>query len=979
VSVNICDDKTLKDLYHEIIKYEVKLLSGSGSSNIPCYVSSDKLLYEDYCVFRQIDYGLSIDELKSIAKSIGATDICLEELIRRGFLIPLALSEKELRYRTFHIDTLLRASDIRIKPGGGKMVLHSGFIIGEHYIDDFSQALLLPRRDGIDEERELHEFLIRNLGEIFAIIYIKALQEYLNARGAKGLTYFQLKALKQIIASFRDKNVYVITAPAGSGKTEIFLFITLYKLLLDLKNKRRSRVLIVYPRKFLEIDQSERVIKLVKILNERLKQYSLNVSFSVALRDGDTSLIEDEVKRVVESGVEAKDIEFRGIKCGQNGTLVIQVHRNRGEASVACKEGSNYDTSYSFVKWSRKDSKEADIVITNLHTLFFRVIARQDEDLDIRDIVSNKPVDMIILDEVHEYEPAELGLLYYTFKTLNYIRSMNRLDPLKVILSSATIANAGELAEKLTDEAPLLLNYSDIVVEDRNKIETLERSGKIGLTKKLVILGFMVINPTYSWETYLSQLVAALLYMNKVLDSLGMPVKQTIIFLNNVRELNRVHAIIENDLQLGSPLDNAGLKGSWGKILDPARSRFSLRHYTDLLKTALNNSKDASELLKYSQEKGQLKEHLFPRLAKVFSGTPLDERLKIAKGIYEKDIYTVIATSSLELGVDYPGVAIVVNVGFTDKLPSIIQRFGRAGRRLSDTLNTTLALLIVRNNPLEYVRLFEALKDRTLTLMVKGFLTPDVIKVLDKEAISEISVKVAREIEAIKKLGALRGLLTMTALNGKLHGLEKIENEQKECETLVNLREHAREYDELLVKLLGDAENATKTLGFKNVEECKEYYWLLRQLDICISLLEERIKSLSEIVDIFTPMIQKTSMKMRDVDIEKICKWLKDLHELRRKYDEALLEIQRDNLFDILMSREEFGGSIKSFIGKIINLEDKLKKLYDEIYNNLPSVLSGLFNRKLIEPEEWYHINTRFNSIYEKIKRESSPCRVVTS
>ena len=49
------------------------------------------------------------------------------------------------------------------------------------------------------------------------IKYEVKLQEYLNARGAKGLTYFQLKALKQIIASFRDKNVYVITAPAGSG------------------------------------------------------------------------------------------------------------------------------------------------------------------------------------------------------------------------------------------------------------------------------------------------------------------------------------------------------------------------------------------------------------------------------------------------------------------------------------------------------------------------------------------------------------------------------------------------------------------------------------------------------------------------------------------------------------------------------------------------------------------------------------------
>uniref|UniRef100_A0A7C1GB02 DEAD/DEAH box helicase n=1 Tax=Thermofilum adornatum TaxID=1365176 RepID=A0A7C1GB02_9CREN len=942
----VCDERDLKRLYHAIIIHEAKLLSGNqDATHLPCYVSADDQPLDkdaDFCALRRTDYGLELEELKNIAKTVGVGDECLESLIQRGFLIPLRDDGGGTLYRSFHMDTLLRASDVRIQPAGGKMVLQSHFIVGEHIIDDFSQASLLPSPDGVDEEKEFYDTLNRKLGDKLAKIYIEILREYLAKRGTGGLTYFQLKSLKEIIASMKTRNVYVITAPAGAGKTEIFLFSILYKLLENLKHGVRSKILIVYPRKFLEIDQSERIVALLKILNEKLKEHSFNTEFSVALRDGDTELIEQEVEEAKEEKREY--VEYRGIRCGQNGTLVIRLDR---EPVVVCKEGGSY-TAYSFVKWTREDSKKADIIVTNLYTLFFRVIASNPSDLDVKDILVNNPVDLIVLDEAHEYEPATLGLLYCTIKVVNYVRELKKLDHLKLIISSATISNPEELAQKLTDEDPLILSYGEMIERDTRRIRELESDERIGLTTKLIILGVLSISPAYSWEIYTSQLAINFLFANQVLKSLGMDVKQAIIFLNNVKELNRVHVIIENSLQLGSPLDNAGLRGSWDEVLDPLRYRYSLRHYADLLKRNQSASREASEILQQVQKDGQLKEYLFPRLGKIFSGTPLDERLKIAKDIHEKNILVAIATSSLELGVDYPSVSIVANIGFTDSLPSIIQRFGRAGRKLKDTLNTTLALLIVRNNPLEYVRFFESRKNKSAILMVEGSLTGRVIEKLDPQARRVISVKVANDLDAVRKLCVLRAILTLEALAGKLDGLKPVKNENEECEILIKFREFIKKHGDALTKIFNNADQITKSLleqelGFTSINDCRDYYKLISQLDNYAMFIENRIEQVAEIRRILDGILHKIQMTQlsgeKTSELEKkIRKWKDESNNILQEYQNLLQGITKSSL----SSSQKLKVFMVRVDEKLNSLEKDLSGLCQEITTKDLHLITGL-------------------------------------
>jgi len=599
-----------------------------------------------------------------------------------------------------------------------------------------------------------------------------------------------------------------------------------------------------------------------------------------------------------------------------------------------------------FVKWSRKDSKIADVIVTNLYTLFFRVIASNPYDLDVKNILEDNPVDLIVLDEAHEYEPVMLGLLSCTIKVVNQVRRLRKLDNLKLIISSATISNPEELARKLTDEHPLVLSHGGMIEKDARRIMELENYGRIGLTRKLIILGVLSISPAYSWESYTSQLAINFLFANQALQSLGMDVKQAIIFLNNVKELNRVHVIIENDLQLGSPLDNAGLRGSWGEILDPLRYRYSLRHYADLLRANQSASEEASKIIGHVQKEGQLKEFLYRKLGKIFSGTPLDERLKIAKDIYEKNILVAIATSSLELGVDYPSVSIVANIGFTESLPSIIQRFGRAGRKLKDTLNTTLALLIVRNNPLEYVRFFESRKNKSATLMVEGSLTPGVIEKLDPDARRDISVKVANDLDAVKKLCVLRAILTMEALADELDGLKPVKNEQEECEILIKLREFIVRRDNVLTRVFNKADEITKPLleqelGFNTIEDCKEYYTIVSQLDKYFIFIENRVGQLTEIRRILDDIQRKIQMeeypreKTSDL-MKKLSKWSNESNTLIQEYQTLLQEITTSSL----SSSKKMKNLVERVGGKLNSIEKDLSDLCDEMTNS--NVISEL-------------------------------------
>ena len=903
----------LRDLYHSILEEEARRI---------CGIPPNQAVHGNICSLARTQYCLTYDDLLKIASAIGFQEPeakrYIAELVERGFLIPL----NQNCFRSYHFDFLLRISDLRTAPWTKKMTTEVKFVIGIQEYEDPKQASLLPRPRGEEVEEEFYKLLVNELGENLALLYVKIISDYLQLRGSKGFTYFQARVLSEAIKNFKNSKAIAIGAPAGFGKTEVFLGILLFKILKDLKQGRRSRVLIIYPRKFLEIDQAHRIIEFVRIINENLRIFRARYGikgdeYRVTIRDGDSYKIENQVHS---QGSAYGYVPFRGIRCcvSAKGSSCIEgvLHIRVSDGKIVCRNDA-LESDYDFVKWSRKDTKQSEIIITNLHTFFNRIIAVADEDLDARDLISSDlPLEMIILDEAHEYEPVELGLLHYIIKLID--RKKEDGEPLRLVISTATLANMKEFAQELrgvSDNEVAVFTYDDII--DRGmkegEIEKLKAQGKINVARKFIILGIIFVHPMYSWETYTAYLTIYNLFTN---FALGLAhslkaVKQAIIFLNNVKELNRVHTIIENELNLGTPIDFTSFSQNvTNPNLDPITNRYSLKHYSDILITVAKSKSNVASIVSNIMQKKQMKEELFPRLAKVFADIDLNARREIASKIQNKEVYTVIATSSLELGVDYPGVTVVANIGL-DKIPSLIQRFGRAGRNPEETLNTILAILVVRNNPIEYVRVFRLLRESNLEAIVTGRFRA----ITDADIIEELTVSIGKDLIGVKKLATSRILFTLNALNQSLqhlHGFAQINTNQlqDECFKLVELRKALQQHRSEVENIVGkDAVEAfvQEVLKYDNVSQCIDEKQKARQIEVIIDSLFESIENFGD----FCKNIQILSTKGVSEAISIMNKCI----ELYNRYKEKVK-----------------GVKTKLFMTEKIQ---ELKALLQEIYSNI--------------------------------------------
>jgi hypothetical protein len=96
------------------------------------------------------------------------------------------------------------------------------------------------------------------------------------------------------------------------------------------------------------------------------------------------------------------------------------------------------------------------------------------------------------------------------------------------------------------------------------------------------------------------------------------------------------------------------------------------------------------------------------------------DREEIEKEFVDGKLGVLISTATLELGVDYPNVTFIGIVGVPFTLESIPQRIGRAGRNLEKTLYTTLAIIVLRNTPMELYYLYNPGE------LIEGFKNKDI-------------------------------------------------------------------------------------------------------------------------------------------------------------------------------------------------------------------------------------------------------------
>jgi DEAD/DEAH box helicase domain-containing protein len=498
--------------------------------------------------------------------------------------------------------------------------------------------------------------------EIYSIIKYAL---YRDPKGIEGLgeivgfSDFQFKAIEAILKA--DKKAFILTAPTSGGKTYAF-FIPALIIILQNKKKNESniKVLLVYPRKSLERDQFNKILAVLYRLNQYFKNFGQkDVKITIGIDDGETPWKEN-----VDSG-----LSFRGAICPACGGGELEYVRATKGIWIRCSNcGATFDWIYGYREeiWEKKP----DILLTNVWTLDWRLPSKTIQ----YDYKVFKNLKMIILDEAHVYQSLLGGNVRYLLKRLEI---SSETEPL-IVLSSATISKPREFARDLLDLEP---DKDFAVIESR----------ETGENKKIIYL-ILAVNPLRSWETVvyeLALLLGTVYYYRKA---------QSVIFIDSIRELYRIfHQAKVAATYYYEPKDHFNQK-LVSDSLDP------YAYWPYMLDSNFDSIKTPHEI--------------FQKIRLHHAG--VKDREKIEKEFVDGKLGVLISTSTLELGVDYPNVTFIGIIGIPFMLESIPQRIGRAGRNIEKTLYTTLAIIILRNTPMELYYLYNP-ED-----LIEGFRNKDI-------------------------------------------------------------------------------------------------------------------------------------------------------------------------------------------------------------------------------------------------------------
>jgi DEAD/DEAH box helicase domain-containing protein len=561
------------------------------------------------------------------------------------------------KIRSLHFDVAYRVSNITIEYGSLRYPLETKIYVRDEKISSFSDHSF----------DEISDFVPQ---EIYSIIRHALYKDPKGIEGfgeMEGLSDFQFKAIRAILED--NKKAYVLTAPTSGGKTYAFFIPALITILQNKLNRERNekniKVLLIYPRKSLERDQLNKILAILYRINQYFENFgSENAKITIGIDDGETPW-----EKEVESGA-----PFRGAICpmcgasGKEGGELKYV-RATNKIRIRCSNcGTTFDWVYGYKEkiWEEKP----DILLTNVWTLDWRLPSKTIQ----HDFEVFKGLKMIVLDEAHVYQSLLGGNVRYLLKRLEI---SSKTEPL-IVLSSATISKPREFARDLLDLEP---DKDFAIVESR----------ETGENKKVIYL-ILAVNPLRSWETVVYELALLLntvYYYRKA---------QSVIFIDSIRELYRIfHQARVAATYYYEPKDHFNRK----LVPDPFDP---YAYWPYMLDSNFDSSRTPHEM--------------FQKIRLHHAG--VKDREKIEKEFVDGKLGTLISTSTLELGVDYPNVTFIGIVGVPFMLESIPQRIGRAGRNIEKTLYTTLAIIVLRNTPMELYYLYNPEE------LIEGFRNKDI-------------------------------------------------------------------------------------------------------------------------------------------------------------------------------------------------------------------------------------------------------------
>ncbi|WP_456371827.1 DEAD/DEAH box helicase [Methanocaldococcus sp.] len=650
--MSIVNNAKLINDYHKLVEMEYNKIIDQRSKVIDPRAIGYSTTYEDI--------------IKTIGEDRKDSKDSFKELRRRGFLVKL----DEDSYRTLHIDVAIRSAYLRTAYESIEYIVGPRLFLYKLPIPSKEDRILKPFGNG-DYEKEFYRRVkgFFNNDEI-ANIYCEIIKKYL---GDSGFDAFQIFSLMTLLKEndILNKKGYIITAPTGAGKTEIFLLYALAKLLKNKVNGNNGKVLLTYPRKALAIDQSSRVIRLLYIANKILKNYGMD-PITFGIRDGDTKR-----KRDIKDG----DL-FRGMQCpictkNKSSKSDLIYSKSGNKYIIKCKNGHEFD----FIKATKEDmgKEHPDFLISNMWAVEWRLLEQKNSKTDIN-INFFENLSLLVIDEAHEYTGLGGGLVSVLIKLIKDITSISDFE---IILSSATLPSPKNFAKKLTGLDNIFhIDFKNIL--DKNKINF--------KGERFVLMGVYDISPQYSWSTYVQLWTVMMSFLHYAYEKQNKKYSpQSLVFIQNIKEIRRTLSGFKENISLGEPKDRLNLDDPY----DP----YSFVPYIE--------DHDLLENIRNKLDSGEILDELLNLVDEIHSEVTPKKRNEIIKKLKsQRGLGVVCSTSTLELGVDYGGVSFILNSGFENPL-SLRQRIGRGGRT-DDTLKTTLGIILTRKVPSESFLIYDA-------------------------------------------------------------------------------------------------------------------------------------------------------------------------------------------------------------------------------------------------------------------------------
>ena len=665
--------------YRNILKMQLEEIKESaGKDNIiyPLFTlgKPDKrqICKEGYCYTFHNLYDLIGDE--------EAKDV-LEKLIKDKVLIKIGSLDGKDVYTTLHADVVFRVIRGRAMEDG----LDQRWV--GHYIVELKEVNLpnFKRHKAEELEAILEDYLKKmNIDKTLREKIIKGVISGLKKSDYDSFAEWQMKAIKEILEG--DKRFIIVYAPTATGKTIVFFIPSLISLIAyKLSNNNENKVLLVYPRKSLQIQQVGTFLKILYNVNESLKETLGEETFKKLFgKEGLTIAIDKGLED--ESPIETQ-IEL-AIPCPLNEDWKIVQRRVKSDEFTNLKtfcinsQGREHQLQFFLGMTMTRDDREyilthdPDIIITNPWTLRYRI---KDHRLSLPYLSRT----FIILDESHVYLNVDYINLVGALILYRDILENEKGKTPTFILSSATISlkHKEDLGTWLlgipSNDGSQDIKRDDIKLLDYNQLEP-QHEDK-GLQVVVTLLPYRL-----SLETTLQgiiQVLATSTWKNKY---------QAIIFVDSISETATIAGYIETIFKnrKGAEICDHILKFSCReneekalqhadirRSLDPNETLddYSWAHLLESLSHSFINKKVKNFLT-------QISTGLYDKIALHHGALSGEERRKIEHEFTRGDIKILIATSTLELGMNYHNVTFIVQYKEPRTDEAIIQRIGRAGR-----------------------------------------------------------------------------------------------------------------------------------------------------------------------------------------------------------------------------------------------------------------------------------------------------------